>query len=573
MSETPAVRVVPSIPTFSVDNGFWYSIPDGMDLEIGAVVRVPLSGRRVKGFVIETGSSLSERLKPVASRSGKGSVFDEALLDTLLWAAEHYVAPVSVMLERSAPPKVPPVAPESAEALYPNRSDPLPPGQRVVWITSRFEGLTDILGGAASVGGSAMVVAATEVEADRFGEALRAAGLDPVVVGSQDSNEQVTKAWRRCQKAPAVLIGTPRIVGWKIPRLRTAVIVEDGRRAMKDRQTPTVHGRDLLIHRGEREGFRMVIAGPTPSVEAIAWAERIHRDGGRSWGLVEVVDTGTERGMLAETTKQAIRAVVREKGRVFVFAHRRGYAAAVRCVRCRHLRKCTTCGSSPDIADSCPRCGAPTGPCVECGGTRFEPLGSGVGRVVEELRRVVSSAGPYPSDSSVTCGTERDLAELEYQDLIVMVDADGLVFGRDYRAAEEALRIGARLANRVRKGRRMIVQTSEPKHPAIEALRQGDPLSFLEGELSLRSQFGYPPAGELLVIAVKGALDVGEVNAVIGEACAGNMVLGPAVTEEGTRWLIQGNDLSEARIGLRQVVGRLREKGLTVRVDADPIDL
>src|SRR5690606_16350233 len=50
-----AVRVVPNVPSFSVDGGFWYSVPESIEVVVGSQVRVPLSGRRVRGWVVEVG--------------------------------------------------------------------------------------------------------------------------------------------------------------------------------------------------------------------------------------------------------------------------------------------------------------------------------------------------------------------------------------------------------------------------------------------------------------------------------------------------------------------------------------
>ena len=55
---TPAVvRVVPDLPTFAVDDGFAYEVPPGVEVEVGALVRVPLGGRRVPGFVVAMGEA------------------------------------------------------------------------------------------------------------------------------------------------------------------------------------------------------------------------------------------------------------------------------------------------------------------------------------------------------------------------------------------------------------------------------------------------------------------------------------------------------------------------------------
>jgi hypothetical protein len=55
-------------------------------------------------------------------------------------------------------------------------------------------------------------------------------------------------------------------------------------------------------------------------------------------------------------------------------------------------------------------------------------------------------------------------------------------------------------------------------------------------------------------------------------AIADVSVLGPLDIDDGKRWLLQG-ELRQARRELRVLVGRWRDKGATVRIDSDPIDL
>ena len=52
----------------------------------------------------------------------------------------------------------------------------------------------------------------------------------------------------------------------------------------------------------------------------------------------------------------------------------------------------------------------------------------------------------------------------------------------------------------------------------------------------------------------------------------GAVVMGPMSLDDGKRWLLTGT-LGEARLQLRRLVGRWRDGGATVRVDADPIDV
>ncbi|MEX2655461.1 MAG: hypothetical protein WD532_10600 [Acidimicrobiia bacterium] len=573
-----------------MDGGFRYAIPETLaaTIELGTVVRVPLGGRRVRGFVVavEDGAD-GDALKPVAAVSGDRAVFDEPLLESLRWASHHYASPLSAMLERAAPPNNP--------RLHPSRLLPPPAvtgdtlsgvveaaiGRRRVPPTVVLSShpptglLAATAGSLLSHGLSTMVITATTREAEELFEVFSAVLPGHCVIAHGDMPDRaITGAWSRATM-PCVLVGTPRVVCWPVARLGLAVVLEEGRRAMKDRQTPTVHVREVLRRRGQRERFGLTVVGPTPTTEVLATGPTVIRSGGRMWNSVEVVDLRKEStggSIFSEPVRMALAAVTRRGGSSFVFGHRKGYAAATRCGACRTVRRCPGCGSRPDPGERCTRCSFELGPCIDCGGTRFEALGAGVGRVVAEAGRIVGSefVVPAPASGLVVVGTERDVLGLGDLDLVVVPDFDGLLHGTNYRSAEDALRLGARLAGLVGRGsgRRMMLQTSEPDHPAVRGLVKSDPLSALESELETRRVMGYPPSGELAVIEVGGGSPP-DLTPLL-EHCD---VLGPAPHRDGTRWLLQGSDLGRAKTALRPMVQRWRDSGLRVRIDVDPIDL
>lgn len=580
-------RVVPAVPSFSVDDGFRYLVPDHLPVTLGSLVRVPLGGRRVRGFVVSVEEMADVGgFRPVVAVSGHQPVFHDALLESLRWAAQHYVSPVASVLERAAPPSNPRAAPSVSR---PTSVPTVGALDRVVeaGLSGRVSRPTVLLGtapwdlvagtaGALLVEGrSTLVVTATTIEAEAVFERLSAALPGHAVIAHGDMPAAaVTGAWTRAT-APVVVVGTPRVAAWPVARPGAVFVVEDGRRAMKDRQTPTIHARDLLRRRSQLERFALVVTGPTPTIETMATGPSIVRPrAGRLWPLVEVVDRRVDlgAGLLTDTARRAVAAVHRNGGRIFVFGHRRGYAAATRCVACRTVRRCPGCGSRPDPGDVCIRCGTPLGPCGDCGGTRFEPLGAGVGRLVADVGRIVGAGdiAPAPSEAPVVVGTERDILGIADLDLVVVPDFDGLLLGTDFRAAEDSLRLGARLASLLgrRSGTRMIVQTSEPTHAVLQALAKGDPLPALESELEQRRANGYPPAGEILVLETTGAI-VPDL-APLAELCD---VLGPATRGDAKRWLLQAKDLRRTKRALRPLVQQWRDGGLRVRVDVDPIDL
>ena len=131
----------------------------------------------------------------------------------------------------------------------------------------------------------------------------------------------------------------------------------------------------------------------------------------------------------------------------------------------------------------------------------------------------------------------------------------------------------ARLANKLESGpgRRMMVQTSLPESSLMTTLRRGDPIPYLETMLSERVQANLPPASEMIALELRGEGSVGDADAEI-RSLATDTVLGPASANERSRWLLQGA-LGPVRIALRPLVQAWRERGWTVRIDADPIDL
>lgn len=584
-----AARVVPDVPSYSVDAGFWYSIPKHLlaDVDVGSIVRVPLSGRRVRGWVIELDEREGARLKDIAAVSGGLGVFDSAQVESLTWAANHYVAPLSGIIARATPPNLPkrpgpktmPQPTDSVHALH--RVAKRSASGRKTPLTALVGNWRDLewisaLGPVLDGGQSVQIIAGTVSEVEVLATAAIEILGDVVarVVGEDDAGD--TEAWERAQTPPCLMIGTPKTAVWHVEDLALVVVLEESRRVMKDRQTPTLHVRDVVITRSRLEGFNIVFFGPTPGVELLAAGADLVQLGNRAWPLVEVVDRSGDQpgsGFLSDRTLQAISAVAAEGRKVFIFTHRRIGASSMRCVKCRGLRTCVGCGARVGRVSSCPRCLTRVGPCEHCGSMEFEELATVPDRLVLELNRRSGSelSTVHPGTARVAVGTERDLTELGLVDLAVAADVDGMLMGSGYRTEEEALRQLARLAIAVRggSGSRLMLQTSRPESMLVTTMRRGDPVPYLERVLIERAKTGSPPSNEMIAIEIRGEQpttaehDLGALDADI---------LGPMPVAEGRRWLVTGS-LGPARLELRRVVGKWRDGGATVRIDVDPIDL
>ncbi len=586
-------QVVPDLATFAVDDGFAYRVPPEMDgLTVGSLVRVPLGARRVRGYVVSTRTGPVAGLKPVISISGDHPAYDERLLQTLRWAALHYVAPLAVLLGRSTPPNLPRGKGRPPTSPLPELSSPLPAVSAAAssGIHSRPTCLLTAAPYAGTVGGLARdpmasdrnvaVVVPTIEEATSLATELRASLGDRVLaVSSALPASEATRHWvTAATQVGSLIVGTPEIALWPLGTPALWIVVEEARRAMKSKQTPTLQVRDLVRRRALVERSAVVFLGPVPTVDTLARGAEVVEPPGRVWPLVELVDRREEPPSgrpLAGRTIQAIAQAVKRGGRVFVFVSRRGYAPAFRCVRCRELRRCPVCGAGPDRADTCRRCGTQLGPCTKCGGRRFEPLGAALGRVTEQLqKRFGADVADQTPDRQIVVGTERDLPAVPETALSVAVDADSLLLAPHYRAEEDAMRLLVRVVSSVAKGRgqRCLIQTAQPDHRVLTALRHGHPLEGLRSLITERERDHLPPAAELMAIEVGGDATgrAGELMVLRGD---GVQIHGPELGGGRTRWFLQGDSLQRCRVQLRTIVQQWRDAGLKVRVDADPIDL
>ena len=583
-------QVVPSIASFSVDDGFRYAVPDGMDLDVGDRVRVRVGGRRLRGFVTATFAEAEQPGRPLLEVDGRvGTIpsYAPGDLEMLRWCATHYVAPLSVILSRTTPPNVP-------------RSARTPPERRD---GGAFE-VTSVASSAPHTSmiahhierrpnGSVMVVAPSVAEVETIAQGLaehftsgsgHTRGDSPriLIAHSSLASKDVTRAWvSAATGSDVVLVGTREIAFWPMPDLGSIVVVEDARRMMRSPATPTVGVREVAIRRARARTLAVRFIAPVPSLEVLRLAPTIEDRSGRQWPLVEVADRSEEppsTSVILERTRHAVRSAA-SSGQVFVLVPRRGYASAFRCANCGVIRRCRACGSAVTTADACSRCGAAAHECPECGAATWRPLGAGIGVVVDDLRRVVGDqVGPPGAKARVTVGTERDLIGRVGNVLAVAIDVDGLALAPNYRAAEDALRTLVRLAQTVERGhgRRALIQTSDPDQPVVRALAGGTAGDFLADELATRRRSRFPPFGSLIALEVAtgpGGAEEVDMPDLVAELGPGVTVHGPAPSRDRLRWLISGRDLDGARLALRGIVGRLRDRGVRVRVDVDPIDL
>jgi primosomal protein N' (replication factor Y) len=160
---------------------------------------------------------------------------------------------------------------------------------------------------------------------------------------------------------------------------------------------------------------------------------------------------------------------------------------------------------------------------------------------------------------------------------VAVLDGDALIRRPDFRAAERAFQALAELsewAGPASEGGRLMIQTSEARHHAVQAIVRADYRYFLEREIAFRHELGYPPFSELIKMTIAGERGPEAVTKVT-EVCRreGARVLGPIAvrgkTEPTLQLLVKCDEVLAVAEALRPVVAALAGE-TRVAVDVDP---
>ncbi len=553
-----------------------YVVPDHLsaDVRVGTVVRVPLHGRRVRGWVVERAAraGTDKPLQPVTKVTGWGPGPD--LVDLSSWAAWRWAGPrVAFLRAASAPGAVPtlPVPTYRPRDATGDASDPLGPV-----VAEAFSGGTAVVRLPPARDPYAFVA-----EAARRGDALVLApsvGLAAYTAARLRRDGHIVAVlpgeWARAAAGGCVAVGA-RGAAWA-PRanLAAVVVLDEHDEGWQEERAPTWNGRDVVVERARRAGVPCVLTSPCPSLETLASVRllRLSRSDERDgWPAVEVIDRRNEEPGLGLYSSRLV-AVIRQADadrRVVCVLNRRGRARLLACAACGELARCESCGAVVEEADDglrCRRCQAVRpAVCAACGSRRLRVLRVGVTRAREELERlsgaaveeVTGEAGPGPPPTApVLVGTSAVLHRVARAWRVVFLDFDQELLAPRWRAAEEALALLARAARVVgRRGDdgRILVQTRLPGHEVVDAAVHADPSRLSVVESARRVALGFPP--ERAVAVVSGAAATAFAAGLHG--APGVEVLGP--TDD--RWLVRAGDhhtLLDALATAPRPRGRLR---------------
>jgi primosomal protein N' (replication factor Y) len=572
-------RVQPDVP--AVHRAFDYRLPEEFvdQVQVGTIVRVPLHGRRVRAWVLDPDITETEvdpaRLLTVLTVVSAGP--PPEVVELCRWGAWRWAGPLATLLRAASPPNVVSIddEPEPEAAVY--REDDTSDGPLVLASPGVDLGSTAAVFVAPE--GSTIVIDPDAARSERLVAKLESQGREVVVLRSDQSPANLTRAWNQARAGAHVVVGGRTAVWAPVPDLARIVVLDEADEALVEERAPTWNARDVALERARRAHAGIRVVTPAPTIDVlVALDEDASRERMR-WPRLIVVDQRQEEpghGLLSEALARELHREV-DAGRLAVCVlNRRGRARLLACRSCHELARCDRCGATVTQTDDgfvCARCGA-TRPlvCSFCHGTRFRPVRPGVKSVRDDLaallpRATVASVEASTVDlpqADVLVGTEAVLHRApEGAGLVAFLELDQELLAPRARAAEQAFWLLVRAARLVRDGDdagTMLVQTRMPDHEVVVAARTGDPSLVANAERARRRALGWPPFGgaaELSgdAVAVRAACDaLRAVETVI--------VLGP--TDDG-RALVRAPDvdtlcdaLAAPDVDRAHTLGRLR---------------
>lgn len=385
-------------------------------------------------------------------------------------------------------------------------------------------------------------------------------------------------AWLAAAKGSGqVVLGTRSAIFTPLPRPGLIIVDEEHDLSYKQQDGLRYSARDLALVRAKVAAVPVVLGSATPSLETL-WNIRqgrfnalklTARAGGASLPTVELIDIRTRLmdGHLSPALLDAMHTTLKAGQQVLLFVNRRGFAPALLCHECGEVCECSRCDAKLVVHRAsqrlrCHHCGLERllpKHCPHCDSAHLRPVGLGTERLEDELINHFPGTNLARIDRDTTRRRGQLEASLEEArrgctkiligtqmlakghhfpgvTLVAILDADSGLFSADFRASERLAQLIVQVAGRAGRTKRpgrVLIQTHQPHHPLLVALRAGTYADFAAAALTEREAAMLPPLNALGLIRAEApkadlAMDFLTAAKAVAQAAASTVsILGP----------------------------------------------
>lgn len=451
------------------------------------------------------------------------------------------------------------------------------------------------------------------------------------VLHSMRTNVQRFDVWSRVVTGEAKLvIGTRSAIFAPFRNLGLIVVDEEHDSSYKQIESLRYSARDVAIMRAKLLEIPCILGSATLSLETVAnsregrfqLSKLTHRPGTAQMSDFNVLDIKGEilQGGITPKLLSLIRQHLDANNQVLVLLNRRGYATSLICHSCGWRKHCDACDVTLTFHEVplrilrchyCEKSYAIPDKCPECSSTNIVHIGAATQKTEEVLKEHFENVPVHRVDRDVI-NTQPKLARLfvDLQNparsiligtqmlakghhlpnvtLVVVLGADAGFLSSDFRAPERTAQLIVQVAGRAGRAEKrgeVWIQTYDPDHPHLTSLAEEGYAGFVDTELMLRRDAGFPPYRFLALLRSEN-VNADEAELLlrsIAELLASRpvTVLGPApspVSRVSNRWRFQLAVLADNRKQLHEALDTLSVDAKTRRnyrfsIDVDPLDM
>ncbi|MBN2807159.1 MAG: primosomal protein N', partial [Prolixibacteraceae bacterium] len=314
---------------------------------------------------------------------------------------------------------------------------------------------------------------------------------------------------------------------------------------------PRYHARDAAVMLGHLHQARVLLGSATPSFESyfnakagkyglVRLTQKHYKVAAPEVLVADLSDAWKRKQMKAYMTPllfEALENALQQNEQVILFQNRRGFAPFIQCRSCGWIPKCLHCDVSLTYHKFsnrllCHYCGysaqLPTH-CTACGSDDVQSKGFGTQKVEDELKIYFPEVKIDRLDVDTTrtrqayekiihrftegktqilVGTQMVTKGLDFERVSVVgiLNADNLMNFPDFRSYERAFQLMLQVsgrAGRKNKQGKVVIQTSQPAHPLIRLVGEGNFEQMFSQSIRERKLFRYPPWYRLINLTIK----------------------------------------------------------------------
>ncbi|MEO5363390.1 MAG: primosomal protein N' [Magnetococcus sp. DMHC-8] len=359
--------------------------------------------------------------------------------------------------------------------------------------------------------------------------------------------------WQQIRDGRAkVVIGARSAIFAPFADLGLIVVDEEHDTSYKQEGSVPYQGRDMAVVRARRANAVLILGSATPSLESLTNAGQGRytllylgrRATGTPLPTVELINPGESTlhtpmrfaDLLSHPLRQALQDTLAAGQQALLFLNRRGFAPSLLCRRCGQAVNCPHCSVTLTlhkarkqlICHYCDHRQRVHDVCTGCGQLSLFAFGPGTERLEEEVREWLPAAriarldrdtvgtGLVDLESTLTAFHDRRLDILLGTQMIAkghhfpgltlvgVVQAETTLCQPDFRAAERTFQLITQVAGRAGREEgapgRVMVQSYDPGHYALQAVLTHDVAGFAIQEQRFRQEAGYPPYRRLALL-------------------------------------------------------------------------